>query len=272
MSLTAALLTFPAIDPVALQLGPLVIRWYSLAYIAGILLGFYYVRWLDRRIAPAPVLAPKQYEDLITWAIGGVILGGRLGYVLFYQPAHYLAHPADIFQLWQGGMSFHGGALGVILAYYLYARKHGVTYVPLMDRICCAVPIGLFFGRLANFINGELYGRVTDAAVGMVFPRGGPLPRHPSQLYEAALEGAVLFVLLLLVARKGGLARAGLCSGLFLLGYGLARFTVEFFREPDAYLGTIVSIFSMGQLLCVPMILAGGYLVARAMRAPTMSS
>lgn len=268
MSIASALLIFPAIDPVALELGPLVIRWYSLAYIAGILLGFYYVRWLDQSVALQPVLSGKQYDDLITWAIGGVILGGRLGYVLFYQPGHYAAHPELIPQLWQGGMSFHGGALGVIFAYYLYARKNKVAYVALMDRICCAVPLGLFFGRLANFVNGELYGRVTDAAVGMVFPHGGPLPRHPSQLYEAALEGALLALLLFIIARKGGLVRTGLCSGLFLLGYGLSRFFVEFFREPDVYLGTVLSFLTMGQLLCLPMILVGGFLVIRALRQP----
>ncbi len=268
MAFTAALLSFPAIDPVALAIGPLVIRWYSLAYIAGILLGWYYVRWLDRRVAPAAVLREAQYEDLVTWAIAGVILGGRLGYVLFYQPAYYLAHPAHILQLWEGGMSFHGGALGVILAFFLYARKHQVAYVALMDRICCAVPIGLFFGRLANFVNGELFGRVTDHAWGMVFPQGGPLPRHPSQLYEAALEGALLWAVLYVVARRGGLARTGLCSGLFLFGYGLARFSVEFVREPDAYLGTIISFLTMGQLLCLPMLLVGGYLMARAVARP----
>jgi phosphatidylglycerol:prolipoprotein diacylglycerol transferase len=266
MLLAASFLIFPTLDPVALELGPLVIRWYSLAYIAGILLGWGYVRWLDQRVALSPVLVEKQYEDLVTWAIAGVILGGRLGYVLFYQPAHYLAHPGDILQLWHGGMSFHGGALGVILAFYMYARKHKVRYVPLMDRICCAVPIGLFFGRLANFVNGELFGRATDISWGMIFPQGGPLPRHPSQLYEAALEGALLFALLYLLARRGGLQRIGLCSGVFLAGYGLARFTVEFFREPDAYLGTVLSFLTMGQLLCLPMIMVGGYLIIRAMR------
>lgn len=264
----AALLIFPNIDPVALQLGPLAIRWYSLAYMAGILLGWWYVRFLDQKIAAHSVLQKTQYDDLITWAIAGVILGGRLGYVLFYQPAHYLENPDDIVKLWHGGMSFHGGALGVIAAFYLYARKHQVSYVPLMDRICCAVPIGLLFGRLANFVNGELFGRVTENSLGMIFPQGGPLPRHPSQLYEAGLEGAVLTMILWFVAKGGGFQRTGLCSGLFLFGYGLARFIVEFFREPDHYLGTIISIFTMGQLLCLPMLLVGAFLIIRALQRP----
>ncbi|MBY0356098.1 MAG: prolipoprotein diacylglyceryl transferase [Rickettsiales bacterium] len=265
MVLIAELLAFPAIDPVALQLGPLAIRWYSLAYMGGILLGWLYVRWLDQRVAQTTLLTAHHYDDLITWAIAGVILGGRLGYVVFYQPAHYWANPQDILQLWHGGMSFHGGALGVIIAFYIYARRRGLSYVPLMDRLCCAVPIGLFFGRLANFVNGELYGRITDNAWGMIFPRGGDLPRHPSQLYEAALEGAVLWLLLFVVARRTHFRQRGLCSGLFLLGYGIARFVVEFVREPDAYLGFVAGIFSMGQLLCLPMILIGGALVMRAL-------
>lgn len=268
---------FPAIDPIALEIGPLAIRWYALAYVAGILLGQWYVGWLDRRHAPSPqpspargegenrpILTAKIRDDLVLYAVLGIILGGRLGYVLFYNTAYYLDHPADILKLWQGGMAFHGGLVGVIAAFYLLARKHGIRWLALMDLIAAAAPIGLFFGRLANFVNGELYGRVTTAPWGMVFPQGGPLPRHPSQLYEAGLEGLALGVLLFVLAtRTRALTRPGLLSGLFLIGYGLARFAVECVREPDAQLGTLALGLSMGQMLCVPMLAVGSWLVAQ---------
>lgn len=260
------MLTFPDIDPVAIAIGPVVIRWYALAYLAGIVLGWGYIRWqLQRMIAPP--LTKKQLEDLVFWTVIGVILGGRLGYIFFYNAPYYLSHPEHILMIWQGGMSFHGGMLGVIFAFWWFACSQQVAYLRLMDLAATATPIGLFLGRIANFINGELYGRVTDSPLGMVFPHGGALPRHPSQLYEAALEGLVLFVLLFVVARTTrAYDRPGLLSGLFLAGYGLARFVVEFFREPDAQLGLLALGLSMGQLLCLPMLGLGGYLVARALR------
>lgn len=261
-----ALIPFPSIDPVLIEIGPLAIRWYALAYLAGILLGYVYIKWLNAKMHP-PLLDKKQTEDLIVWAILGIMLGGRLGYVLFYKPGYYLAHPEDIFALWQGGMAFHGGLVGVILAFYLFARRQGIAYLKLMDLIACAAPIGLFFGRIANFINGELYGRITDSPLGVVFPHGGPLPRHPSQLYEAVLEGLLLFVLLFVLRRHTAIAqRPGALSGMFLVGYGSARAFVELFRQPDAHLGFIWMQLTMGQLLCLPMLAVGGYVLLRARR------
>ncbi len=252
---------FPHLDPVALSLGPFQIRWYALAYVTGFVLGWRYGMALARRyegLRPTP----EDVDNFLPWAITGVILGGRLGYVLFYQFAHYSAQPIDIFKLWQGGMSFHGGAAGVILALFLYAVRQNIALLRLSDIVCACVPIGLFFGRLANFVNGELYGRTTDSALGMVFPQGGPLPRHPSQLYEAGLEGAVLFMILFALMRAPAVReRAGLVSGVFLLGYGLFRSVIEFFREPDMQLGLIGGVISMGQILSLPMMLAGAGLV-----------
>ena len=257
-------MNFPDISPIAIELGPLVIRWYALAYVVGILLGSYYVGWLDR-FRRAPILSAAARDDLVLYAVLGVVLGGRIGYVVFYNAAYYLDHPADIAAVWHGGMSFHGGLLGVLVAFYFFARRYGVRWLALMDLLACATPIGLFFGRLANFVNGELYGRVTDVPWGMVFPRGGELPRHPSQLYEAGLEGLVLFVVLLLLAtRTRALRTPGLLGGVFVGGYGLARFTIEFFREPDVQMGTFAGGLSMGQLLCMPMIAVGIGLVATA--------
>ncbi|MGE0753760.1 MAG: prolipoprotein diacylglyceryl transferase [Alphaproteobacteria bacterium] len=260
------MLTFPSIDPVALSLGPLAIRWYSLAYIGGILLGWWVlIREHDRR--PITGLDRKALDDTVMWAVLGIILGGRLGYVLFYKPAYYLSHPIEAFYIWEGGMSFHGGLIGVIVAFWLFSRKHGVRFLELMDVIASAVPIGLFFGRVANFINGELFGRITDSPLGMVFPHGGPEPRHPSQLYEAALEGILLFVVLQLVLKfTRARDKIGLIAGLFLIGYSLARMTAEYFREPDAYLGFIVGEITMGQLLCLPMLAIGLYLALRPKR------
>ncbi|NBX04384.1 MAG: prolipoprotein diacylglyceryl transferase, partial [Alphaproteobacteria bacterium] len=198
------------------------------------------------------------------WAVVGIVLGGRLGYVLFYKPEYYFENPGQILHLWEGGMSFHGGMLGVIFAFYLFARKYHIHFMALIDLITCATPIGLFLGRIANFINGELYGRVTASSLGMMFPNGGPLPRYPSQLFEAALEGLVLFALMMYFLKKTRARdKVGLLSGLFLLFYGLARTTCEFFREPDAQLGFLYAGATMGQLLCVPMILGGFYLIFR---------
>jgi len=260
-------LPFPTIDPVLIELGPLVIRWYALAYIAGIVLGWQLAR---RLIALAPIAATREaLDDFVTWATLGIILGGRLGYVLFYRAGYYLSHPAEILAVWQGGMSFHGGALGVILATILFCRRRNIDLLRFGDRIAAVVPLGLFFGRLANFINAELWGRVSDVPWAMVFPTGGPEPRHPSQLYQALMEGVVLFVVLqILVHRPGIRARRGFLVGVFLCGYGLARIIGELFREPDAHLGFLAGGLTMGQLLSVPMVLIGLWLMARARPAP----
>ena len=262
------MLTFPDISPVAIAIGPLTIRWYALAYVAGILLGQYYVMWLNKRL-PKPILGEKARDDLILYAVIGIILGGRIGYVLFYNLSYYLDNPADIAQVWHGGMSFHGGLLGVLIAFYFFARRFKIRWLQLMDLLAAVTPIGLFFGRLANFVNGELWGRVTNQRWGMVFPHGGDLPRHPSQLYEAGLEGLVLFLVLYLLATKTKALRyRGILGGVFIGGYGLARFIIEFFREPDAQLGFVLGPFSMGQMLCVPMILLGTWLVISAKKKP----
>ncbi len=253
-------IAFPDIDPVAFSLGPLVVRWYALAYLAGILIGWRYILRLIRLDAP-PALKKDDIDDFLPWAVLGVILGGRLGYILFYQFSLYMEHPLEILKLWHGGMSFHGGAAGVIAAMMIYAWKRRMSFFRLTDLVCCAVPIGLFFGRIANFVNGELFGRVTASPLGMVFPHGGPDPRHPSQLYEAVLEGLVLGLILFLMVRNERIrSRSGLISAAFLAGYGIARFIIEFFREPDPQIGTIAGVFTMGQMLCLPM-LAGAALV-----------
>jgi phosphatidylglycerol:prolipoprotein diacylglycerol transferase len=264
------MLPFPSIDPVALRLGPIpyiditiAIRWYSLAYIAGILLGWWYIAREHAR-RPIPGLTRQGLEDIVTWAVVGVIGGGRLGYVLFYKPSHYLANPAQILHLWEGGMSFHGGCLGVIIAFLLFCRTHGIRFFQMIDVIACAAPFGLFFGRLANFINGELYGRATEMAWGMVFPRAGDLPRHPSQLYEALLEGVVLFAVLhWRLKYRNARDKPGMLGGTFIAGYALARMIVECFREPDGFLGFFMGFVTMGQLLSLPMLACGLYLVLR---------
>lgn len=260
-------LTYPHIDPVAVSIGPLDIRWYALAYLAGILLGWAYGLYLAR-IDEGCRPTKLDIDDFVPWAVLGVIAGGRLGYVLFYQPGLYLADPLSIFKVWEGGMSFHGGALGVIVALIAYAKVKSIPLLRLTDITCAAVPIGLCFGRLANFINGELFGRVTDAPVGMIFPHGGAAPRHPSQLYEAALEGAVLFLILAaLYHTKAVRERPGIVTGTFLAGYGIFRFGIEYFREPDYYLGLFWGLLSMGQILCIPMVMLGlsvvGYALAK---------
>jgi phosphatidylglycerol---prolipoprotein diacylglyceryl transferase len=260
---------FPNIDPIAFSLLGFSVRWYALAYMVGIIGGLHYVRFIDKQ-SPVPILNKKILDDALLWAVIGVILGGRIGYVLFYNLPYYLENPLDIAKMWHGGMSFHGGALGIIGGFYLFSRKYKLPYVELMDRICTAVPIGLFFGRIANFINGELYGRVTDSKFGMVFPTGGESARHPSQLYEAGLEGFVLFFILMWLARKGGMLRAerkGVVSGSFLFCYGIFRFMVEYVREPDAHIGLMLGFISAGQLLCLPMIIIGGYLIYYGLKA-----
>jgi len=213
--------------------------------------------------APA-VATPVQVDDFLTWATLGVVLGGRLGYVLFYQPGYFAANPEQILELWHGGMSFHGGLIGVITALVLFARHRKLPFFMVGDAVVCAVPIGLFFGRLANFANGELFGRPSDVPWAMIFPRGGPEPRHPSQLYEAMLEGVLLFLVLYVLRQRGYRARPGLIAGAFLIGYGIARIVAELFREPDAFRGYLAFGTTEGQLLSLPLILYGAWLVLRA--------
>lgn len=248
---------FPNIDPIAFELGPLVVRWYALAYIAGFLAGWKYCLYLA---AKSPERRPDSadIDDFLAYAILGVILGGRIGYILFYQAGYYIDNPAEMLKVWKGGMSFHGGISGVIIAMIIYSRKRGFRFFALSDLLACATPIGLFLGRIANFVNGELYGRVTDVAWAVKFPHGGDLPRHPSQLYEAALEGAVLFIVLIILAHcKCVRDRIGILSGVFVAGYGISRFIVEFYREPDTQIGLFFDTISMGQILCLPMIIGG---------------
>lgn len=265
-SLPFLALTFPEIDPVLIQIGPFALRWYALAYIAGLLLALFYCRRMLRYASDK--IAPEFFDDLLLWATLGVVLGGRLGYVLFYNPLYFLQSPLQILKVWEGGMSFHGGLVGVALAIIFFSRHRKLRILAVGDIVAAAAPIGLFLGRLANFINGELFGRVTDSPLGMVFPNGGELPRHPSQLYEAALEGLLLFMVLYVLIRLGALRYRGLVFGLFLVGYGLSRFTVEFFREPDAHLGFLFQFITMGQLLSLPMILLGAYLAWQGWRSP----
>ncbi|MFO1188479.1 MAG: prolipoprotein diacylglyceryl transferase [Alphaproteobacteria bacterium] len=254
---------FPAIDPVAIALGPVSIRWYAIAYIAGIILGWWQMLRLADRSPHG--ITRKDVDDFVMWAIIGIIVGGRLGYVLFYRPGYYIEHPLEAIALWKGGMSFHGGLIGTILALVLFARKRGRPVLAFGDLVSAVVPIGLFFGRIANFVNGELYGRASDVPWAVIFPDGGPLPRHPSQIYEAILEGVVLFAILAILIRRGhALDRPGTVSGSFLIGYGLARFGVEFLRQPDAHLGFLFAGATMGQILSLPLILAGAWVLYQA--------
>jgi len=271
-------IAFPVFDPVAIQIGPIAIRWYALAYIGGIVLGWIYARSLVKRESlwggPAPISLP-QLDDFILWVTVGIIVGGRAGYVLFYNPAFFIQHPADIFQLWNGGMSFHGGFLGCVAAVMWFASRNGISILSLGDITTAVGPIGLFLGRLANFINSELWGRAADPSLpwAMIFPNDRlQLLRHPSQLYQAALEGILLFTVLAVMIRMGSLKRPGLILGGFILIYALARITGEFFREPDSQLGYLWGPLTMGMLLSVPMIIAGLILIVLAWRkAPSES-
>lgn len=270
MSLTVLpALMFPTIDPVAIAIGPLAIRWYALAYIVGIMLGWRYMIALSRR-APQ-IVTRADIDDFLTWATLGVILGGRLGYVIFYKPGYYLENLSEVLQVWHGGMAFHGGALGVIIALILFARRRKIPLLPFGDLLVGVVPIGLGLGRIANFLNGELWGRVTDVSWGMIFPTGGPEPRHPSQLYQACLEGLLLFLVLRVLEVKGFRQRPGFLSGAFLAGYGVARSLGELYRQPDAFLGFLIAGATMGQLLSIPMILVGVWLMVRAKPHPVAS-
>jgi phosphatidylglycerol:prolipoprotein diacylglycerol transferase len=265
------LLPFPAFDPIAISIGPFAIRWYALAYVAGILLAW----WLARRIAANQALwgahspiRPADVDDVIAWCALGIVAGGRLGYVLFYGLGYFAAHPLEIFVLWRGGMSFHGGFLGTVLALLLFARSRGIPMLSMLDLAAIVTPIGIFLGRIANFINGELWGRPTDVPWAFVFPNAGTEPRHPSQLYEAGMEGILLFTIILIAARAGALRRPGTIGGLFVAGYGLARIASEQFREPDAHIGFLAGGLTMGMLLSLPMVLAGAIAIVRAWRMP----
>ncbi|MAI50130.1 MAG: prolipoprotein diacylglyceryl transferase [Rhodospirillaceae bacterium] len=261
-------LSYPTIDPVLIEIGPFAVRWYALSYIAGIVLAWRYMVVLARR---SPLGITKAHtDDFIVWATLGVVLGGRFGYVIFYKPGYYQDHPLEAFAVWQGGMSFHGGLLGVIFAIWLFSRLRKYPWIAIGDIVACTAPIGLCLGRIANFINGELYGRVTDSSLGMVFPNGGSLPRHPSQLYQAALEGLLLFLVLSwLASRPGIFERRGLLSGVFLSGYGITRPLGELWRQPDAHIGFLAMGSTMGQWLSLPMLLVGIWLIVTSRKNVT---
>jgi phosphatidylglycerol:prolipoprotein diacylglycerol transferase len=262
---------FPVLDPVAVEIGPLAIRWYAIAYVLGLLIGWRYVRYLARSRFEG--LSARAIDDLLIWCTLGVVLGGRLGYVLFYQPGYFFSHPGEILQIWQGGMSFHGGLVGTLIVIVAFARMRRLNLLTVADIVACAVPIGLFLGRMANFVNGELFGRPSAVPWAMVFPNGGPEPRHPSQLYEAIAEGALLFALLAAAVLKTRAARhPGLLTGLFLIGYGIGRIVCELFREPDVFLGFIAGGVTMGQLLSLPMVLLGLILVYWARPARSLDA
>jgi phosphatidylglycerol:prolipoprotein diacylglycerol transferase len=257
------MLVHPQFDPVAFQIGPVAVRWYGLMY----LVGFVLFVLLGKRRARENLLTgwhPRDVDDMLLYGVFGVILGGRLGYVIFYKPLHYLAHPLEIFAVWQGGMSFHGGLLGVLVALWLFARRRGRRWLDVTDFVAPLVPLGLAAGRAGNFINGELWGRVSSLPWAMVFPAAGPEPRHPSQLYQVALEGLLLFAVLWLFSERR--RPVGAVSGLFLLGYGIGRFVVEYAREPDGFLGFLALGLTMGQWLSLPMIAAGAALMLWAYR------
>lgn len=261
------MIAFPHIDPVIVQIGPLAIRWYALAYVVGVFGGWALLKKFNTRTDGTLLLAAKPLDDIIVYSIAGIILGGRIGYVLFYNLPFYLNHPLDALQIWHGGMSFHGGLLGMIAAMLLFCRRFKLSFFALMDRCAIVAPIGLLLGRIANFINGELWGRVTDVEWGMVFPTGGDLPRHPSQLYEAATEGMLLFLILFFLASHTRmLQKTGALSGLFLIGYALARMFCEQFREPDEQIGFLWNVITMGQLLSAPLLFGGAYLLYKACR------
>ncbi|NKN38392.1 prolipoprotein diacylglyceryl transferase [Agrobacterium sp. a22-2] len=265
-----AIMPFPEIDPVAISLGPLAIRWYGLAYVAGILLGW----WLARRMVSQAELWPGQVaplthrhlDDFLVWVAIGIVLGGRIGYILFYDLGPILEEPIRAVEVWNGGMSFHGGITGATIAMILFARRNAIATWSLFDIVASVAPVGIFFGRLANFINSELWGRTSDVAWAVIFPTGGPMPRHPSQLYEACLEGLLLFaVLQLLIRSRFAFRTPGLVTGVFVTGYALARIFNEFFREPDVQLGYLAGGWlTMGMVLSLPMLALGLWAILRA--------
>ncbi|WP_373505600.1 prolipoprotein diacylglyceryl transferase [Aestuariivirga sp.] len=269
-----AVLPFPGIDPVLFEIGPFAVRWYALAYIAGLIFASWYMKRLVSNPAlwgrVKPSMTVPQVDDFFLWSVLGVVLGGRLGYVLFYKPVFYAANPLEILKVWDGGMSFHGGFLGVVVACVLFGRRIGTGLDRMLDLGAASVPVGLGLGRLANFINGELWGRATDVPWAFVFPGDDTLlPRHPSQLYEGVLEGLVLFLAVRIAThRYGALQHAGRASGIFALGYGLSRIVVEFFREPDSFLGYFAGFITMGMILSLPLCAVGIWLLLRSRREP----
>ncbi|NVN91738.1 MAG: prolipoprotein diacylglyceryl transferase [Desulfuromonadales bacterium] len=259
---------FPALDPVFFSIGPLQFRWYGLMYVLAFI-GTYYLLQTEVRRKNLP-LTRDEVADLVFYGAFGVVLGGRIGYILFYDPLFYLSNPLHVFAVWEGGMSFHGGLLGVLTGILLFARSQKLRFFELMDMAAQCAPLGLGLGRIGNFINGELYGRTTDVPWGIIFPGGGDLPRHPSQLYEATLEGLLLFLIVRFAARRS--TTTGIPSWTFCAGYGLFRCIVEFFREPDAKIGTFQGLFTMGQLLSLPMFLLGVCMLIRLTLRPTDTS
>lgn len=249
---------YPQINPVFFELGPLQFRWYGLMYLIGLTGAYFLIK--SRAATKGLPLSKDQIYDMVVWAALGVFIGGRLGYTLFYNLPYYLQHPTKIIAVWEGGMSFHGGLLGTIIALAWYSKRRGIPAYTIADLAAGVTPIGLGFGRIGNFINGELFGRATDVEWCMVFPNGGPACRHPSQLYEAALEGVLLFTVLWLIAKRA--TPPGTVFWSFIAGYGVCRFAVEFFREPDAHLGFVFGSFSMGQFLSLPMIVLGAFMLA----------
>ncbi|CAN7403336.1 prolipoprotein diacylglyceryl transferase [Neorhizobium sp. LjRoot104] len=274
-----ALMPFPNIDPVAFSIGPLAVHWYGLAYVAGIMLGWFYARRLAAngslwRDGQSPITA-AQLDDFLVWVAAGIVLGGRIGYILFYDMGAVVANPIRAIEIWNGGMSFHGGFIGATIAMIIFARRNAIPVWSMFDTVAAVVPFGLFFGRIANFINGELWGRLSNAPWAVVFPTGGPFSRHPSQLYEAGLEGIVLvLVLALMIFRFKALKVPGTIAGAFVIGYALCRIFVEFFREPDAQLGYLLGTnwLTMGMILSLPMIAAGLWAIVRARAAVTSAA
>lgn len=271
-------IAFPSIDPVLLQIGPLAVHWYGIAYVAGILLAWRYARALVARRdlwrSDDVAITPEHVDDLVLWTTLGVVAGGRLGYVLFYDLPGFVDRPLSAFAIWEGGMSFHGGMLGTMLAVVLFGKSRGLPVWSLVDMAATAAPFGLFFGRLANFINQELYGRPTDLPWGVIFPVAGPEPRHPSQLYEAFLEGLVLFLVIRLMTHVfKKLKNPRFVGGVFIAGYGLIRIAIEFVRLPDAHIGYLAGGWlTMGMVLSIPMVLAGIWAMTTAPRAPEKTS
>ena len=256
---------YPYIDPIIFQIGPLAIRWYSLAYIGGLVFAWRYMLHLSKYFQD--VASHDDIDDFLIWGTLGVVIGGRFGYIFFYNFDYFLINPIEMLQVWKGGMSFHGGILGVVISGLIFARQRGISILRFADIIACATPVGLFLGRLANFVNGELFGRISDVPWAMVFPQGGPNPRHPSQIYEAILEGFVLFIVLFILSKKESIRnRPGILMGVFFLGYALARFFVELFRQPDAHIGLLAAGLTMGQWLSVPMIIGGLYFIMTSKR------
>jgi phosphatidylglycerol:prolipoprotein diacylglycerol transferase len=264
-----ALIPYPDIDPTAFQIGPFAVRWYALAYVAGLVFAWWHVRRIaQHRVGGKPIMTKKDVDDLLFWATFGVVLGGRLGYVLFYKPGYYIEHLDEVFSLWKGGMSFHGGLIGVILAMTWIAHSRKLVMLSVYDVAAAATPIGLFLGRMANFVNGELWGRPSDVPWAMVFPTDPDrLPRHPSQIYQGVLEGLLLFAFLWIMRKRtDALSRPGEIGGWFCAGYGVARIIGEFFREPDRHLGYLFGPITMGMVLSIPLIVVGLLFVWRARR------